>query len=196
MRYKKPTACESTSFVAPKREMRYNTIMAKSLIAQIASGSRDALKELYDTYRTFVYAVSLSLLKNQADAEDITAETFISVAKHAASFRGGSEKSYLAAVARNLSLNLIKKRKFEVFTDFSVSNESEQSCEGAFENAVVLKAALQLLDDEQRQIVLFHVAGMKHRETAAILKIPLGTVTWKYKKAIAIMEEYLKEDKA
>ena len=42
-----------------------------------------------------------------------------------------------------------------------------------------------LLDRLDQEIVIMHVIGeLKHREIAAILKKPLGTITWKYNQAI------------
>ena len=49
------------------------------LMAQISSGDRDALGDLYRRTRTAVYGLALSYLKRHADAEDITQTTFVRV---------------------------------------------------------------------------------------------------------------------
>ena len=57
---------------------------------------------------------------------------------------------------------------------------------------VVLKAALQILTEEERQIVTLHaLSGCKHREIAEILQIPLPTVLSKYHRALKKLKKEL-----
>ena len=52
--------------------------------------------------------------------------------------------------------------------------------------------ALGILDFEDRQIVILHaLTGMKHREIAELLDLPLGTVLSKYKRALEKMRKEL-----
>ena len=58
-----------------------------------------------------------------------------------------------------------------------------------------LDALTACLDEAEREIVLLHAVWQyKHREIAELTGTPLGTVTWKYKKALAKLRDYLKED--
>ena len=51
------------------------------------------------------------------------------------------------------------------------------------------------LGEEERQIVLLHaVTGLKHREIAALLELPLSTVLSKYHRALKKLREQLKGD--
>jgi RNA polymerase sigma-70 factor (ECF subfamily) len=60
---------------------------------------------------------------------------------------------------------------------------------------MVLLAALSILKEEEREIVLLHTsAGMKHREIAASLKIPLATALSRYNRAMKKLENYLREE--
>ncbi|MFZ3579210.1 RNA polymerase sigma factor [Virgibacillus sp. DJP39] len=50
---------------------------------------------------------------------------------------------------------------------------------------MVLAKYLELLDSGERQIVILKdISGMKHREIAKIVEMPLGTVLWKYRVAL------------
>ncbi len=62
-------------------------------------------------------------------------------------------------------------------------------------DAMVLKAALDILKEDERQIVLLHAsAGLKHREIAADLQMPLATVLSKYNRAMKKLKQYLREE--
>ena len=53
------------------------------------------------------------------------------------------------------------------------------------EDRSLLQSALGRLSDRERQAVLLHaVAGLKHRETAALLRLPLSTVLSLYHRAL------------
>ena len=55
----------------------------------------------------------------------------------------------------------------------------------SFEDKDLLGSALKLLDETERRIVILHAAsGLKHREIAKQLDIPLPTVLSKYARAI------------
>ena len=53
------------------------------------------------------------------------------------------------------------------------------------EDRTVLSAAMSVLEDEEQRIVLLHaVTGLKHREIAESLSLPLSTVLSKYHRAL------------
>ena len=65
------------------------------------------------------------------------------------------------------------------------------------EERVLLQTALAALEDRERQVVLLHaVTGLKHREIAALLELPLATVLSKYHRALKKMRAYLEGDDA
>ena len=76
-------------------------------------------------------------------------------------------------------------------------NEQGEPCSKIEDAAdkVVLKAALEILKEEEREIVLLHAAaGLKHREIAEALGMPLATVLSKYNRAIKKLGQYLREE--
>ena len=51
---------------------------------------------------------------------------------------------------------------------------------------------MEQLSDGERQIVALHaVAGLRHRQIAALLELPLSTVLSKYARAIKKLKQYL-----
>ena len=57
---------------------------------------------------------------------------------------------------------------------------------------LVLESALRILGEEERQILLLHcVAGMKHREIAQDLGMPLSTVLSRYNRSLKKLRTHL-----
>ncbi len=165
-------------------------MQTEKLIQRIAKGDGKSLEKLYGEYSKMVFAVALSVTRCRADAEDILSETFVIVWERASSFQGGSGKSWLCAIARNLALNLFKKRKREV-VDLDERTAGGYGIEGDAENRMVLEVALSVLDDKERETVLLHNSGYKHREIAQMQNEKLGTVTWRYNNALLKMRKKL-----
>ena len=53
-----------------------------------ANGDAAAFDEIYSRHRRFVYSLAVRMTGNQADAEDLTQESFVSVLRRVGSFRG------------------------------------------------------------------------------------------------------------
>jgi RNA polymerase sigma-70 factor (ECF subfamily) len=63
------------------------------------------------------------------------------------------------------------------------------------EDRHLLQIAMAALTDEERRVVLLHaVTGLKHREIAALLELPLATVLSKYHRAIKKLKKQLEGD--
>lgn len=59
----------------------------------------------------------------------------------------------------------------------------------------VLEIIRTRLDAADSKIVLMHLAaGLKHREIAKQLDMPLGTTLWRYNKAIKTLQKIIKEE--
>lgn len=62
------------------------------------------------------------------------------------------------------------------------------------QDGTVFDAMQRVLSEEENRIVVLHVLwGYKHREIAALLNCPVGTVTSKYKRAAEKLRQFLKE---
>ena len=84
-------------------------------------------KLIYERYSKALYLYALSLTGNPQDAEDLVQET---VVKAFLSYEAtGSIKSWLIIVLRNEFLNLMRKRKREVYENHSLSLDNKASYE-------------------------------------------------------------------
>lgn len=173
-------------------------------IRNMNRGSRDALKEVYEEYVSYIYNIVRQLLSTREEAEDITSEFFIRLWEKSESYRGGSgHKGWMATIARNLAIDYIRKRKREEVVDFSTECETEEggrnfsarnampggkngeSVEEQVLADISMEEALSQLKESERRVVHMKiVADMTFQEIADILEEPLGTVAWRYREAV------------
>ena len=171
----------------------------QQLLLHIAGGDRDALAALYQRTRTAVYGLALSYLKNAQDAQDLTQDVYVQVWDCAAQYRPtGSPMGWLLAVCRNLCLmRLRREERHAALSEEEWDAIPAQKCGLNADECTLLQGALASLADEERRIVLLHaVTGMKHREIAALLELPLPTVLSKYHRALKKMRSFLEGDDA
>ena len=148
----------------------------ESLLLGVAAGDSHSLEELYHRTRTAVYGLVLSYLKHPQDAEDVTQDAFVRIWDTAASYRR-------------------ERGKTQELTDEEWSALPARAPDVTTEDRHVLRAALSVLSEQERQVVMLHaVTGLKHREIAALLELPLPTVLSKYHRALKKMRSFLEGD--
>ena len=165
------------------------------LLSGIAAGRPEDMSELYSRTRTAVYSLALSYLGNAHDAQDITQDTFVQVWERAGQYRpNGSPMGWLLTVCRNLALMRIRMADRHADLDDSGWDAIPAEEKGlSVEERALLQDALALLDENERRVVMLHAAaGMKHREIAVLLEMPLATVLSKYHRAIKKLRAFMK----
>ena len=171
----------------------------QQLLIHIAGGEREALAELYQRTRSAVYGLALSYLKNAHDAQDLTQDVYVQVWDRAEQYRLiGSPMGWLLAVCRNLCLmRLRREERHAALSEEEWNAIPAWECGLDADERALLQGALASLADEERRIVLLHaVTGLKHREIAALLELPLPTVLSKYHRALKKMRSFLEGDDA
>ncbi len=171
-------------------------------ITLIQQGDKQGLKEIYDEYGKTVYQCIFQILHNKHDAEDVTSDFFLKLWQIADTYCfGGRHKRWLVTIARNMALDMLKKRKHEVLTlneDTEEGTLKEPADSVSTEDAVTEKLsvaeALDSLEESEREIVNMRIlADMTFKDIAAVLGKPLGTVTWKYRNAIEKLKKTVGE---
>ena len=99
------------------RDSRLSTGTAEApdgaLMAAVRAGNQDAMAQLYDRYSPVVYAVALRVLGDTSAAEDVLQEIFMQLWRNPAAFDAsrGNLAPWLAVIARNRALDVLRKRK-------------------------------------------------------------------------------------
>lgn len=82
------------------------------IIASILAGNTHEFHDLIRPYERGVYVMALSLLQNEADAEDAAQEAFLKAFRNLASFRGDAKFStWLISIALNEARSRLRSQK-------------------------------------------------------------------------------------
>lgn len=178
----------------------YGRLSDEKLLIKVADGDQEAFRQLYQNTDRTMYSFILSIVKNPQDAEEIMQEVFLKIWTSANSYKSqGKPLAWMFTIARNLCYMKFREQKHDsdVTIDDLMGAEAGEVCQEIEMAAdkMVLLAALQILKEEEREIVLLHTSGgLKHREIAASLKIPLATSLSRYNRAMKKLENYLREE--
>lgn len=169
---------------------------------RVSHKDHDALRAIYEDYVGFVFHVVLDMVKQREAAEDITSEFFIRLYEKADQYRPGTgHRGYLATIARNMTIDYIRKNQKEQLLDApaegddapdnDIPDPNSKTPEEEVVSELGVEQALSKLKPVYRQIVTMKVLGdMTFKEISEVLNIPMGTVTWNYQDAIKQLRRY------
>ena len=148
-------------------------------IAPLAAESDgvEAFEALYRRTLPRVYAYVASLLRDQAAAEDVTAQAFERAYRKRRSFRPsrGSPEAWLFGIARNGALDELRRRKHRASLEVDVVDAAAEGVESQAERVFrreTVRAALAGLDRRDRDLVaLKFAAGLSNAEIARVLGV-------------------------
>ncbi|HJB29600.1 MAG TPA: RNA polymerase sigma factor [Candidatus Blautia faecavium] len=176
--------------------VRLSATIQEEWISRIAEGDMQALEKLYYASYQAVYALLLSILKNQQDAEDILQDTFINIKNgaHLYKKKEGKPLAWIFTIAKNLAYMKIRRETaLDVMSMEALRDDGlDFSRVEDHDDRIALEGAFSVLTDEERNIILLHAnSGMKHREIASLLNIPLSTVLSKYRRGLKKLKNYM-----
>ena len=147
------------------------------------------LEQIYNEAYKAVYWTAMALLKNEADAEDIVQDTFVSLIE---SYDSIADKTKVVAWLKKNAANKCLNRLTRTKTD-NASDEFFETIEAVPEDFLpdsivesedTRKIIMNIIDnvlsdDIRRTLVLFYFDEMSTKEIAEALGIPQGTVLWR-----------------
>ncbi len=166
---------------------RMNAVHPSRLISQCLAGDAYAIEMLVRQYETSVFRLALSIVGDQAEANEITQETFISALRSLSSYQEKkSFKAWLYRIALNHSRSVLRKRRSlarlgtVLASIFRVETQKQVLPEDAViqnEAEAILWKSLNQLDERFRTVVVlryFHELSIA--EISEILSVNEGTI--------------------
>jgi RNA polymerase sigma-70 factor (ECF subfamily) len=169
--------------LVPRQEVRPDSA---GLMRRIASGDSAALSDLYDLSNRFVYGICLKVLRNSADAEEVTLDVYTQAWRQASRFDAdrGEPLAWLLMLARSRAIDRLRSRggvrrheeDLEQVRDLASPGIDPETGSSLSQRASTVRAALAGLPAEQREVIeLAYFEGLTHTEIAERLAQPLGT---------------------
>ena len=177
--------CDMTNLIAT--QSRGSSTEAEA-IGQAKEGVAAAFEYHYRAHCRRVYGLCLRMIKNPAEAEDLTQQVFLQLFRKISTFRGESGFStWLHRVTVNIVLMYLRRRKpAEVLAEdlegrasngegSGEQGSSDTSMFGAIERLNLMRA-IRKLPCGYKQIFLLHdVIGYEHSEIAGLLGCSTGS---------------------
>lgn len=177
----------------------------KRQIEKAKAGDQTAFTFLLDHYWNEVYGFMLKRTENETDAEDIAIETFSKAFDKIASYNQEYQfNTWLIAIAKNVHVDLLRKRKSSINLN-TTENEEKQaynipdtapSAEDELISEQNLSRLLQFIKElkptYQEVIQLRYFQEMSYQEIADKIGEPLSNVKIKLLRAKKLLAEIIK----
>ena len=180
----------------------------RELVDAARGGDTDAFGVLVRRYQKRIYRLAVHLLRNSAEAEDVTQDTFVRAYGALDRFDGRSEPfTWMYRIAVNLSLNAIRSRKNNrratpaddpriegLLIERRGSHADPSALSADRELALALCDGLDDLSESLRMtLILVSIDGLSHTEAAEVLGCPEGTIAWRIHEARKKLRAYLEK---
>jgi len=154
-------------------------------LKEIFNDIQKHFNEFYEKYYNFIYNVSFSILKNKDDTEDVTQNVFMKLEKmQKEKLPSSNELSWLYKVTKNETIEFLRKEKQTVSLDEIYIAKEDDNIEEIIDKDTYNKMISNLNEDEKEIVSLKILADLSFKEISKVLNKPIGTVQWKYYKAI------------
>jgi RNA polymerase sigma-70 factor (ECF subfamily) len=167
-----------------------------TLLARVQNGDEQALSDVFRRYSGAVYSVALRVLHDTGQAEDIVQEIFLQLWRRPGAFVAGrgSLGAWLVVVARNRSIDALRRRKSTESVEDVVLTSPGNLADEAERNTMMekVRSIVRSLPAEQRKsLELAYFEGLSHTEIAAATGDPLGTIKTRIRLALMSLRKAL-----
>jgi RNA polymerase sigma-70 factor (ECF subfamily) len=175
-----------------------------ALASRLMARDESALREAIDLYGDVVFGMAKRVLVEPTMAEEVAQDAFLALWRRPGAFdpERGSLKTFLAMMARNKAIDLVRREEsVRRRTDALVSEMEVTPPQHRFDDALderaELDAALARLSDVQREaITLAYFGGRTYREVASELGIAEGTAKTRLRDGLMKLKSALADTRA
>jgi RNA polymerase sigma-70 factor, ECF subfamily len=172
-------------FRQPRRD--FHGLADEDLMSRVQEGDARAFEVIFDRHADVAFSLAYRMCGRRTIAEDIVQDAFLSLWRSGARYDSsrGSVRSWVLGVVHNRAIDFFRRDTIRTGKDVSdeetvrrlASEESTESEVERREDASRVRAALQDLPVEQRQVIeLGYFGGFSHSEISEMLGLPAGTV--------------------
>jgi RNA polymerase sigma-70 factor (ECF subfamily) len=173
----------------------------EDLMAAITGGDHDAFACLFDRYFRLVLSISLKILRNRPEAEDLMQEVFFELYRKAAEFdpEKGTVKAWIMRCAYSRALNRLAYLRARHFYEtpvltFEPPGPGRRNGLTTQEWGTILEQGIRALTPRQRETLeRACYQGQTMKEIADALSETVGNVRNHYYRGLRNLRQFLKE---
>lgn len=165
-----------------------NKIELHNIFSKLREGDNSQFELLYKNYNQLVYKISFSILKNKESSEDVTQNVFAKIySLPKDKLPTSKEATWLYAVTKNEALTFLRKERTNISLEEAYNIDTGKECD-ELQNIVDTEKYNKLISGlsvKEKEVVSLKILGeFSFKEIAKILNEPIGTVQWRYYKAL------------
>jgi RNA polymerase sigma-70 factor (ECF subfamily) len=165
-----------------------------AMLARLGQHDEAAMEEIFRRYSGPVYSVALRVLHDTGQAEDVLQEVFFQLWRNPTAFiqDRGSLGAWLVVVARNRSIDLLRRRKPSDSVEDVILASPVNVADEAERNVMMQKVRQVLAElppDQRKSLELAYFEGLSHTEIASRTGDPLGTVKTRIRQALITLRK-------
>jgi len=178
------------------------------IIARILSGEDQLFHDLIRPYERTVYAMALSFMQEEADAEDVAQEAFLKAYRNLAKFRGEAKfGTWLVSITLNEARSRLRKATNAPTQSLDTTPDEEGHVSPALlrdwreipseslerrELKLLLQQAIATLPDIYREVLMLRdVEELDTAEAAQVLQISVAAVKVRLHRARLMLQKML-----
>ncbi len=180
----------------------------QQLIADYLAGDEQSLELLIGQYLKPIYSFVSRYVGNGQEAEDITQEVFVRVWRNLKKFdQDKSFKTWIFSIAKNASLDFLKKKKAIPFSEFDTEDGGNLITDTLADPsplplalleradmAKMLNVAMEKLSPQYRMVLFLRYNDhFNFREIAESLGESLNTITSRHRRALIVLRNLIQE---
>lgn len=172
-----------------------------ALLRRAGLGDQQAFTAFYDHMSPLVHGVVLRVVRDPAQAEEVTQEVFVEIWRHAARFDGtrGSARAWATTLAHRRAIDRVRseqatrERQQRDATAVAPADHDTVShaLDREFDTARVRRALANLSEVQRTAIELAYFGGHTYREVAVLLGVAEGTVKTRIRDAMIKLRDEL-----
>lgn len=166
-------------------------VIKQKYIDKLRQRDEDTFEYIYDLTKKGVYIIIFNIVKDHEVTRDIMQDVYLKMLDSIGSYQTKTNfYNWLLMIAKNKAIDYYRREKKIVHIDETDFIEQFSSREETPEEKDIFDRLLSVLSEDERQIVLLKIVdNLKHKDIAALLNMPLGTVLWMYQEALKKMKE-------
>ncbi len=169
--------------------------------AKMPTVETDAFRQLALDQMDAVYRMAFHLARNPEDASDLTQETYLRALRAEKSFelRERGVRPWLFKILHNTFYTRVSREQRQPTASDSLDHHADDGQNGDMHDWDLASLDWEQIDERLKKaildlpevLLLWAVEGLRYREVADVLEVPLGTVMSRLYRARAILSDQL-----